>query len=166
MKKVIITLLSAGIFFILDISLMPFLAIKGYYPSLLLIFIICFSIINGSWDGLWLGIVAGIFQDLYFSNAFGINCLANMLICVAAAKIGNWIFREKNLVPILSSFVLSVTKGCIVYGILYVIGIYFNIKSVLYVSLYNMALTFFMYRWVYKLSKKPYMQKKWNFRKW
>ena len=129
MKKVIITLLSASIFFILDISFMPFIAIKGYYPSLLLIFIICFSIINGSWHGLWVGILAGIFQDLYFSSAFGINCLANMLVCIAAAEIGKSIFKEKSLIPIASSFALSLAKGLILYGILYVIGKYFDIKN-------------------------------------
>lgn len=163
MKKILITLLYAIIFFVLDISFMPFIAIKGYYPSLLLIFSISYSIINGSWDGIWIGITAGVFQDLYFTNAFGINCLANMLICVAAAYIGNAIFKEKSLIPVISSFVLSATKGLILFGILFGLGKYFDIKKVLYVSIYNMALTFFMYKWVYKLCKKPYMQKKWKF---
>ena len=45
MKKWILIIISL-VFLILDNSLMPFLAIKGAFPSLLFTFAIAYSIIN------------------------------------------------------------------------------------------------------------------------
>jgi len=46
MKKWILFLISL-VLLILDNSFMPFLAIKGAFPSLLFVFAIAYSIING-----------------------------------------------------------------------------------------------------------------------
>ncbi len=38
-----------------------------------------------------------------------------------------------------------------------------QIQGVMYVGPLSMLLSFFMYRWVYKLSQKNYMKKDWKF---
>ena len=73
MKKILVLSLLSIVLFVLDNILMPFFAIKTFYPSLLLIFIICYSIVNGKWEGLWLGVFVGLLQDVYFSRGFGIG---------------------------------------------------------------------------------------------
>lgn len=163
MKKIFMLIFLCILFFILDNTLVPFFAIKGYYPSLLLLFVIFYSIINGSYQGIWIGVFSGILQDLYFFNGFGINTFTNMLICTAAGFIGITIFKEKMLIPVLASFFLTLAKGILVFSILYIAKIYTPFNHILYNSIYSMVVSIFMYKWVYKLCDKDYMKKKWSF---
>jgi rod shape-determining protein MreD len=163
MKKIFTLIFLCVLFFVFDNTLVPFFAVRGYYPSLLLIFCMFYSINNGSWEGLWIGVFSGLLQDMYFFNGFGINAFSNMLICSAAGYIGIGIFKEKGLIPIVSSFVLALVKGIIVFVILYIAKVYTPFENVLFNSLYSMVVSIFMYRWVYRLCKKDYMQRKWSF---
>lgn len=163
MKKILLLALLSIFLFILDNVLIPFFAIKTIYPSLLLVFIICYSIVNGKWEGLWLGVFAGLLQDLYFSSGFGINSFTNMLICLIAGVIGDNIFKEKRLVPVTSCFLMCFLKGLLILAILYLAGTYVSIKSVFFISVYNMFICIFIYKRVYKLCEKDYMEKRWKF---
>lgn len=122
--------------------------------SLLLLFVIFYSIINGSYQGIWIGVFSGILQDLYFFNGFGVNAFTNMIICFVAGYIGVTIFKEKSLVPIISSFFLTLAKGILVFLILYVLKVNISIDNIFYNSLYSMVVSIFMYKWVYKLCQK------------
>lgn len=163
MKK-ILTLIGVSVALtILDNVFMPYISINGYYPSLLFVFLICYSINFGIWEGLWMGILVGILQDVFFVNAFGVNSLINMLCGVAAGYIGSNIFKEKIFIPILSTLLLSLFKGIMILSILYILKIYVGIDKVLFNSLYNTIITLFIYKMVYKFGQREYMQKKWKF---
>lgn len=163
MKRIIIVILLCVTFLILDNALVPFFSIRGYYPSLLFLFCICYSMINGTSEGVWLGVFSGALQDIYLFNGFGINMLINMLVCIIAATIGNSIFKDKSLIPIATSFILSLLKGVLVFCILYLVKQYTRIEDVFFNSIYNMIVSIIMYRWVYKLCSKEYMVKEWRF---
>ncbi|SKA75311.1 rod shape-determining protein MreD [Clostridium sp. USBA 49] len=163
MKKIFVLTFLCLLFFIMDNTIVPFFAIKGCYPSLLLLFVIFYSIINGSYQGIWIGVFSGILQDLYFFNGFGVNAFTNMIICFVAGYIGVTIFKEKSLVPIISSFFLTLAKGILVFLILYVLKVNISIDNIFYNSLYSMVVSIFMYKWVYKLCQKEYMKKNWSF---
>lgn len=109
------------------------------------------------------GVFAGVLQDLYFNNVFGINAFVNMLSCVLAGFIGVNIFKEKIFVPIISNFFLSVFKGILVFVILYLLKINMDAKIIFFSSIYNMIISIPMYKLVYKLCNKQYMQRKWKF---
>lgn len=163
MKKTVTLVLLSILFCILDNSLMPFLQIKGYYPSLLFVFIICYSIISDTWSGLILGIFCGFLQDIYFCNSLGINMLVNMLMCLLANKVGKNIFKDKFIVPVLSNFFISILKGFLIFVILYILKQRIPIEFVLYTSVYNGIVALFMYKKVYKLCQKDFMIKNWRF---
>ncbi|MCY6370748.1 rod shape-determining protein MreD [Clostridium ganghwense] len=163
MKKIVTVILLLTLFLILDNALIPFFAIKGYYPSLLFVFAICYSIINDSWSGVFLGIFCGLLQDMYLTNSLGINMFLNMIMCLAASKIGKTIFKDKSLVPIITCFLLSFLKGVLMFAILYILKQYIHIKTSLFISLYNMVVGIFMYKRVYKLCQKDFMVKNWRF---
>ena len=86
-----------------------------------------------------------------------------MLLCLLAVVIGDNIFKEKLLIPVMSLFGLSVLKGALVFGILYIIGMKSDIYSVIFTSLYTMALGIFLYKFTYRLMQKPFMKKQWKF---
>ena len=164
MKKIFMYIIIFSICFLLDNTVLPLLPLNGFNPSFLFVFIICVSIVNGKWEGIWLGIAAGILQDLYFYNAFGINCLLNMLICLIAGEIGANIFREKKFIPLVSTFALSFLKSLGIIAILFILGIKTNnIKGAFYISLMDMVICFFIYRFTYKLCQKKWIRRDWKF---
>ena len=163
MKRILTLVLLCILFLILDNTLMPLLKIHGAYPSLIFTFALCYSIVSSPKDAVIIGVFTGALQDLYFLNCFGINMLTNMLMCLVAAEIGKSIFTEKALLPIVSSFVLSVVKGLIVVSIMFLIKQYTQMDTVLYHGIYNLVVSIFMYKFVYKLSQKEYMKKEWRF---
>lgn len=165
MKKMIMLVFLCVLFFVFDNTLVPFFAIKGYYPSLLFIFVIFYSINNGSWDGIWIGLFSGLLQDLYFFNGFGINAFNNMLLCAAAGLIGIGIFKERRLVPVIGALILTLMKGVLVFSILYISKVYTPFENILYNSLYALIISIFMYKPIFRLCQKEYMQKKWSFMK-
>lgn len=163
MKRIVITVLMCILLFILDNTLVPFFSIKGFYPSLLFIFVIFYSIINDTLEAMWIGILSGALQDLYFYNGFFVNTFTNMLICILAAKVGNSILKEKLIIPVTTSFILSFLKGVVIFVILYLVKTYTNFQYIIFNSLYTMVVSFIMYKWIYKFLQKDYMQKKWKF---
>lgn len=163
MKKILTVILLSILFLVLDNTFMPFLAIEGYYPSLLFVFAISYCIINGRWSSVFLGIFCGLLQDIYLTNTLGINMLLNMGMCLIASKIGETIFKDKSLVPIVTCFLLSLLKGVFIFVILYILGQYIEIKRALFISVYNMVVAIFMYKRVYKLCQKDFMVKNWRF---
>lgn len=162
MKKVILTLLCIG-FLILDNTLLPFFAINTFYPSILFVFALCYSIVNDKWDALGIGVFSGLLQDIYFFQGFGVNALVNMVVCLIASYVGESIFKEKKLVPVITTFFLSILKYILVFGILFITKTKTHIQGAIYVGPLSMILAFFMYKWVYRLSQKSYMKKDWKF---
>lgn len=165
MKKTSMLIFLCVLFFVIDNTLIPFFAVRGYFPSLLLIFVLFYSINSGIWDGIWIGIFSGLLQDLYFFNGFGINAFCNMLLCAAAGAIGIGIFKEKRLIPVAGAFVLTLLKGVLVFSILYINKVYSPFGNVLYNSIYTLIISIFIYKPIYRLCQKEYMQRKWSFEK-
>ncbi|MGH4118815.1 rod shape-determining protein MreD [Clostridium sp.] len=163
MKRILTLVFLCILFLILDNTLMPLLVIHGAFASLLFTFALCYSIVSSPKDAVIIGVFTGALQDLYFFNGFGINMLCNMLMCVVAANIGKNIFIEKSFLPIVSSFVLSLVKGLIVFSLLFAIKQYTNIEIILYQALCNLIACIFMYKFTYKLSRKDHMEKEWRF---
>ncbi|SHH94317.1 rod shape-determining protein MreD [Clostridium grantii] len=165
MKKKIIIVLICFLLFILDNSLMPFLAIKGVYPSLLFSFALSYAIIYEKWEALTIGVFTGLLQDIYFTNAFGINLLTNMLMCIVASNVGALIYKDKSIIPIITNFSLSLVKGVLVVILLFIINQKTDNTLIVYRSVYTGMVAVFMYNFIFKLSQKNFMTKDWNIKK-
>ncbi|WP_139905175.1 rod shape-determining protein MreD [Clostridium thermarum] len=162
MRRLVVILICVFLF-IIDNTLLPFFDLKGVYPSALFIFIVFYSLNTDYTEAIKVGVLAGFLQDLYLCQAVGINPLLNMFICLAAVIIGENIFREKALIPVLSLFALSVIKGVLLFIILYLIGLKTDFQDTLYIALYNMVLAILLYKPIFKLLQKPFMKKEWKF---
>lgn len=163
-KKILYLFLIIITLFILDNTLITMFSIKSIYPSALFVFIICYSIINGYGEGVIVGISAGLLQDVYFPGVFGINMLINMIVCLIAAKIGESIFKEKSIIPILSTFLLSMVKSITVFGLLVLLKINNNFLHLIpFKGLYDMVLAIFMYKITLKFSQSKTIKKEWRF---
>lgn len=164
MKRLILILICL-LLFIIDNTLVPFFAIKGVYPSLLFTFAVLYALMSGYWEAVFIGVLSGFLQDIYFVNVFGVNMLVNMLICLISAYIGESVFKHKRMIPILSVGLLTIIKFFAVALILRFINIRINLLSFWIMALYNVVIGFFMYNLVYKLCNRELMKKDWKISK-
>ncbi|MBN7572965.1 rod shape-determining protein MreD [Clostridium sp. 2-1] len=163
MEKLIIILISIGLV-ILDNSLIPFFSIKGAYPSLIFTFAIAYSLVNKKERAVFMGVVSGILQDIFFFNGFGVNSLLNLFLCLLASFIGAGIIKTKRLIPVISAFFITIIK----YAGVMLIFNFFNIeiqfsKSII-MGVYNGVIMFFVYKLVMNVYDDEYSKQRWRFR--
>ena len=113
---------------IIDNTILPSYFIGGVYPSFLFVFAMAYSIIRGKKEAVFIGIASGLLQDLFFFSGFGINLFLNTLLCLLCSKIGEGIFKENRIVPILTALLVSIHIFLQIYLMCsrYLFGIYFK----------------------------------------
>lgn len=163
MKKRVILILVSCFLLVLDNCLAPFIAIRGCYPSFLYVFAIAYSIINGKKEGVVIGVISGLLQDIFFYSGFGVNALTNILICYIAGGIGDGIWREKKLVPVITMFLASIIKFLAIFIVFYTLNIYVNLSKSIITGLYNSIVMILSYKTILKTFNRDDMRKAWRF---
>ena len=163
MKKRIILIFMSIILLILDNTFSPFMAIRGVWPSFLFIFSIAYSIINGRKEGIIIGVISGLLQDIFFYQCFGANALINMICCFIAGRIGDGIWREKRLIPMITVFLVTVFKVIGIYVILYFMNQNVDLLRGIKTALYNSVIMLFSYGVILKFFEREDMRKAWRF---
>ncbi|SFC31376.1 rod shape-determining protein MreD [Clostridium uliginosum] len=163
MEKLIVTLVSIALV-ILDNSLVPFFSINGIYPSLLFTFAIAYALINGKSKAVFIGVLSGVLQDIFFFNGFGVNSFLNLLLCLLASIIGESIFKSKRLIPVISVFIITLLKYIGIFIIFYLIKIRVDLTRSFIMGLYNAVIMFLGYRLVMKIPNEEYKRRPWRFK--
>lgn len=163
MEKLIIVLVSIGLV-ILDNSLVPFFSIKGVYPSLLFVFVIAYSLVNSKERSIFVGVVSGVLQDIFFFNGFGVNSLINLLLCLLASFIGAGIIKSKRLIPVVSMFFITVVKYIAVFAIFYLLDLKIDVSRSIIMGIYNAVIMFFVYKFVLNIYDDEYSKQRWRFK--
>lgn len=115
-------------------------------------------------EGIIIGVVAGVLQDIYMPGILGMNMLVNMIICIIAAKVGESIFKEKSIIPVVATFLLSVLKSILIYVLLILVKKSNGFLHLIpYKGLYDMVLAVFMYKIILKFSESKTIKKEWRF---
>lgn len=162
-NRIILTIISI-VLLVVDNSFSPFISILGGYPSFLFVFAIAFSIISGKEDALFIGVVSGLLQDIFFINGIGINALVNMVLCLLAAKVGEGIFKDRKLIPIFTCTALSLLKVIMIFIVFQLLNLSLNFNTAVITVIYNTLLMFLGYKYALKLSDVKYMKRDWRFK--
>ncbi len=163
MEKLILILVSTGLA-ILDNSIIPFFSIHGGYPSLLFTFAIAYSLVNKRGKSVFIGVVSGVIQDIFFFNGFGVNCFLNLLLCLFASLIGEGMIKNKRIVPVVSMFVITILKYIGVFAVFYILNIKLDMSKSVYMALYNAVVMFLGYRYIINIYDDEYTKQQWRFR--
>lgn len=163
MKRIIIIAISLFLL-ILENTILPSYSIMQGYPSILFVFAIAFSIINGKEDAMFIGIVSGLLQDLFFINGFGINLLVNFLLCLLAAKIGEGIFKNNRIIPVISCLIISMLKIVMIAVLFIPFGKKINLNMAVMSAILNTIVMVIGYKFVLTTSKKYWKKDEWRFR--
>lgn len=163
MKKRVALVLLSSLLLIIDNSFTPFLSISGVWPSFVFVFAIAYSIINGPKEGMIIGIISGGLQDIFFYSGFGVNTLINMLLCFMAGHIGERVWRDKSLVPVITVFFMTIFKYVGVFIIFYLLKINIDIFRGVFTGIYNLVIMFFAYKVVLKFFNREDIRRTWRF---
>lgn len=58
---------------VLQATLFRFIDIFGVKPDAVFIVVLSFSLLNGSWEAIYLSLFGGLIQDILFNNALGVT---------------------------------------------------------------------------------------------
>lgn len=99
-KKFVLFVIATLLFFVESIILTGF---TWYEVSLPLTFAfgLAWAVVGDEWDALFLGLLTGLFADIYASRLFGINMLLNMLTFLALYFGKKYLRHEKNWIMII-----------------------------------------------------------------
>ena len=149
---------------IIDNTLLPYYSIYGAFPSLLFTFAMAYSIIRGKEEAIFIGVVSGFLQDIFFFSGFGINLFLNMLLCLLCAKIGESIFKENRLVPVLTALAISALK---VLGVVIIFKLFsqtIDIQVALISCVLNAICMMLFYTFIFKMLDKYLERNTWRFK--
>ena len=148
---------------IIDNTILPSYFIGGVYPSFLFVFAMAYSIIRGKKEAVFIGIASGLLQDLFFFSGFGINLFLNTLLCLLCSIIGEGIFKENRIVPILTALLVSILK---VLGVAIIFKLFsqnINMKIALLSALLNAVCMLIFYKLILNMLDKYLDRNAWRF---
>lgn len=95
------------VFFLLDITLINKISIKGARPDILIIFIIFCGLFYGVRFGLESGLILGLVKDALDISIFGINIFIFAILGMICGILSDKIYKENFLTQIIVSFIAT-----------------------------------------------------------
>jgi rod shape-determining protein MreD len=114
-KKIIINAVSIFILILVQTTILDYIKIKGIKPNLILIYIICMSILEGSKGGAVIGFLAGLLQDVVSGKILGLYSLFSMYLGAIVGFASKKLYKDNILVVVVFTFFLTVSYECGIY---------------------------------------------------
>lgn len=149
--------------FLLDITVIPFFGFNGSYASVLFTFFALFSLMSDYEDAIFLGIITGLLQDLYFPYGFGIHTFLNLLLFLGLSRLGTTLKEGKRALPLLLVALAQGIKTLVLILILGVLGISTNYTSIMIIPIYSLIISLLLYKAVFNFERIPVIKKEWKF---
>lgn len=142
----------------------------GIKPDFLLLLVIYFSIVRGSFAGVWVGFFAGLLQDINLSGLFtsndtdlvffwGVRALPKALIGYISGHIVTWVNRKSLLFSALLIFCMTSLEICFSFIIVIIFYRSFSLDIILSTlipsAFYNMCFSFiyiYFFDWIFTFT--------------
>ncbi len=100
---------------IVQVVVVPKLAVRGVYPDLIVLLVIARSLVSGGRSAVMWGFVGGLWMDVLSGGAMGASSLALMATALLTGIGHNAIFRRNFFVPSIAAL-----SGSLVFSLIYV----------------------------------------------
>ncbi|HBM79453.1 MAG TPA: rod shape-determining protein MreD [Clostridiaceae bacterium] len=149
-------------------SLFENIRILGVKPDIALTFVICYTFVRGNPEGTVAGILCGLFEDIFFAGAFGINSIGCMITTYLIGSMEGNLYKDNIFIPGIFTFIGSILKECIVMLMLYLtrnnIVLYSALtKIIIPEAIYNTIIVVLFFKFAAKISSRYYIMKPGNF---
>lgn len=130
-KAVYFSILLYGII-ILQTTLLDYISINSIKPNLILIFIICVALIKGGMEGAFMGLAAGLLQDILSGNSIGPYAIMGFLVGFSLGGFNKRFYRDN----IFACAIITLTVSILYESVFIIPSIPFN-NLMLYVSIFK-----------------------------
>jgi len=118
--KIIKWILLFSVVLIVQMSIVPKIAIFGIYPDLPMILLVLLAVENGRTAGIWGGFFLGLIIDVYSVGLLGVNALAKTIVGGTTG-----LLERKNIVIEPIFFLILLALVCVINDIIiYIPNIY------------------------------------------
>lgn len=140
--------------FILQATVLQHFRIAGILPNTALIIVITISILYGRKKGITAAITAGLLQDIFFSEALGINILIYIFIAYLIGGLESRVFKDNYITPLLliclSTFFYHSTYFVLMHFLRHSVTYLSVLKTIVFAEIiYNSILGIIFYRVFY-----------------
>lgn len=154
---------------ILESTVFQNLRIYGVKPDFSVVLIVAYAILRGSSYGAFIGLGAGMLVDSMYGRIFGINSFSYMITGYIIGQVHENVFKDSFVPPLIFNFL-----AILIYQHIFFLLSYFTnsipgtditylqilLKVVIPQAIYNSIVGTILYRYLYKLDARPFMDKK------
>lgn len=106
--RVALYVLLVLLIIVLQTTLLEYLTVFGVKPNLVIIFVVCSALLNGSPEGAITGIIMGLAIDMISGKLLGFNALLGMYSGIAVGSLNKRIYKENVLVIMVAAFLTTI----------------------------------------------------------
>lgn len=133
------------------------LKLNGVVPNIFIITIVSFALLRGKTEGLVVGLVIGLYQDILYGSVVGFYGIIYMLIGYFTGFLYRNFYRESLLIPITVIGITDLIQNFLNYFFTFLfrgrLGFYYYARQILFPEiLYTVFVGFFMYKLYYIIN--------------
>ncbi len=142
---------------IIQLTLLPLIAINNIYPDMLLVIVVSHALLAGKEKGVGIGFFAGILQDLASGSVFGIYTLSKLTIGYLFGLAERKVFKEHILLPVVATVIATMINGLVIFVLFFILGYKVEIVSAMMNNIvpligYNVLIAIPVHYIVYRLT--------------
>lgn len=159
MRKIVINILLMILAFTAQICVFPQIAFLSAAPNLLLILVFIFGFIEGKEAGMFYGLVAGLFMDLFYSGPFGFYTLFFINIGYLNGICTKYYYEDYITLPLVLSIANDLAYNFYIYIFRFLIrarldfGFYF-FRNIIPEIIFTTVTTLVIYRFLLFINRK------------
>lgn len=159
MRKIVINILLMILAFTAQICVFPQIAFLSAAPNLLLILVFIFGFIEGKEAGMFYGLVAGLFMDLFYSGPFGFYTLFFINIGYLNGICTKYYYEDYITLPLVLSIANDLAYNLYIYIFRFLIrarldfGFYF-FRNIIPEIIFTTVTTLVIYRFLLFINRK------------
>lgn len=115
MKKVLFSVLTIFILFLLQTSVFHYFSINGIVPNFILIAICFYGYMRGENSGIIAGFFCGILLDVFYANNLGFHSIIFMYIGYFNGMLNHFVIEDDHKMPIFCVAVSDIVYSFITY---------------------------------------------------
>lgn len=115
MKRKAMTFLIIFICFLIQSTILKTFELGSIRPNLLLIVVTSFGFIRGKKTGIWVGVICGLFADVFWGNLLGFYTLIYVIIGYINGSFRRLFYDEDIKLPLALVGMSEIIYGLIVY---------------------------------------------------
>lgn len=157
MKRNIVIVLLILICFLLQSTVFKTLSIASISPNLLIILTSSFGFMGGKKEGLWVGLLCGLLEDVFYGRLLGMHAVIYMYIGYANGYFNQIFYGEDIKLPLALISVSELIYGFGMYAVMFMMRSrfavsYYMTRIILPELLYTIVVTLVLYRLIYFIN--------------